>query len=353
MQDGLPWGSHQQGLADICRRIFSHGEAPNSGPLLVFRDIRRDLPRLLSWGEIEFSDIREKVVGEVEVLCYATGRRPLGPWAVATDDAYDALMTESHWRKEAPPYYTAVGLPKALLAARGILVVPAVGIPNAVVMSSPNPYDGTPWKVVYQDLLLRVAAHYTRDPSLVRAFMDQDDPVRSLSFKIGLTDGDETYAVLLWALLGFDALALGRIQPDLARHLPDNLDEVRVKLERVLPVFTLGIARTREDYIQQRGLQSLYGRRIQWHGEMGEALEHRFLGSVRDLIDVFTVGVCSDGSQMVAGPDLPDPTARTITVSGYSLSEDRGRITELLKGVAGLDSPLSVPLQPTVLWGVS
>lgn len=331
------WELHREAnestVSQIAVESLSRVIASNDSPHFVTRSLRRDGPVLADWCGLERYLVASKVVGDVETLSHDTGRPDSAVWAWAADDAYDALVTETHWRKEASSLYHQIGLPRARITALG---------------PEDRLEEGQQWRIVYSDLFLRVVAHYTREPVLVRAFMDQLDPVAEVKSRLELPEEQDAYAVLLWACFGMDTVYLERTVPTAFKALPDNLLELKSKLNRTLPVLSLGVANAMEDYTRTKQMTSLYGRRVRWGVEMGEVYRQRFCGSVEDLLDICLVVLWNSPEDGFVPDQYANPCSRSINVRGRS--NNRSEWDTVLRGVAELRRPLSVPLASTILW---
>ena len=209
------------------------------------------------------------------------------------------------------------------------------------------------WRIVYPDLFVRVLAHMSREPLLVRTLLDGGDPVEAVRARLGLPDLEQAYAVLVWMALGMDGVNLSRRHPLIFSALPDDLAALRPEAERAFSVLALALIQIREDHIRNRGTRTLYQRFLPWRStlEMAEVYEHRFLGSVEDLIDVCCAALWQneEGAE-VWNPEV-DPLDRTVSISGHKRKAPKAEWDRVLRTVAELRNPLSVPLNPTVLWG--
>ncbi len=321
---------------EVIREAIKTGILQDGGLNLVMRDARATVPVLSSWLGISVQEIASRVTGDVTALTHATGRSSKASWAWAADDAYDALVTEKHWKTSAPPYYTAVGIPRALSSFSGALEEDA---------------EGLVWRISYNDLLLKVVAHYTREPVMVRAFMDEEDPVPRMGELLGIEGPSVTYAVLVWSALNWDTIYVQQHHPDVFTLLPDDLDTLRLTARTKLAVLSLGLSSVSEDYTQSKGITSLWGRTFQWGTEaMGQVYEHRFMGSVSDMVDLLVVSLQQNlgGSVSVEEPAY-SPANRIIIIKGRI--EPVQEKYDLLKSAANLSNPLGVPLNPSIIIG--
>lgn len=305
---------------------------------LLFQDAQEAVPALLA--QFPFLDpkiLLRALSGDLQVLQDAVGRRiEQGHFVSPADEAYAVYTAEQHWGGTAPPFYHAVGLP--WLCQR--------------IYYSEHPPEGVPWRIVYSDLFLRIIAHMTREPRLVAAFTDKTDPVPELEERLELSGEDQVIATVFWAATGFDAVYLSDHHPGYYTRLPVSLDLVRQRCERVLPVLCLWVSEQREDYTRERRLQTLYGRLLLWGLPLAEILAQKLLGSVQDVLDVAETATGSFWGEEplpVYTPVFGNHLDRVLRVRGTA-PDDRGKWLPILEGVAHLNNPLNVPLDPVVVW---
>ncbi len=325
---------------EVIREAIKRGLTQTGGLQLVTRDAQSMIPLLSEWLDLPVGDIAARVVGDIKAQDYSTGRIHGQSWVWAADDAYDALVTEKHFKSDTPPSYTNVCLPRTLSTFSHGLAADS---------------DGVTWRISYNFLLLRVIAHYTREPVMVRAFMEETDPLPVIGELLGIedfpADRSPVYAILVWAALGQDMQFLQYQHPDIFNLLPDNLDLMRQQIDRKLSPFSLGISRIRDDYTQAKSITSLWGRTFRWGGEaMGQVYEHRFMGSVRDLVDVLVVSLQQNLGEGVSVEEPEySPTDMSFVFKGRV--ETTQEQVDLLKSAANLGNPLGVPLAPSIIIG--
>ena len=329
------WLIEEEGI-EVAKQALALQLQKNDGPLLVMRDLKEDLPDFADWLGCAVEAIAPKIAGDLASLSYATGRRFTLVSGHQADHAYDTLIHEQHYRKEAPTFYQAVGVPCAVL--RATPYTPAEG--------------DVPWRVAYEQLFLRVLAHYAREPVIVRAFLDEEDPIPLLRERIGLETSLATEAAVVWAALGYDT-------PYLEQHLPafyeelSSLDLIRTRsvISGRFPLIEgRAQAHVREEYIQLRQVKTLYGRTLRWGDDLTAAYAHRFFGSVRDIIDIGLLSCSRSDEHPVVIPPSYRPTDTVIRIQGSVAKEQASAWRDELRVLAGLARPLSVPLSGTVIF---
>ncbi len=321
---------------EIIRAALKQGLTQTGGLQLVTQDARTLLLLLSDWLGLSAAEISQRVVGDMTAMLHATGKiwqRPV--WSWAADDAYDVLVTEMHWKTGAPSYYATVGVPRALSTFSPALAADA---------------EGVAWRISYDDLLLKAVTHYTREPVMVRAFMDEEDPVPKMGELLGIKDVAVTYAALVWSALNWDTFYMRNHYPDMFSLLPPELDSLRQGVESKLSVLSLGLSRAREDYTRNKSGASIWGRQLPWGAEMGRVHDHQFMGSVDDIVDLLVISAQGNlrESVSVEEPEYA-PTDRTIIIKGRLAATLEN--VPLLKSVAQLNNPLGVPLNPSIIIG--
>lgn len=315
----------------------------NDAPYLVFQDAAAAVPVLVPLLQeagvgIDLKGLLRRMVGDLQVLQDCVGRKiERGAFQAPSDEAYAALTAEQQWGTGAPAFYRQVGLP--WLSQR------------IYVQSSPP--EGVPWRISYDDLFLRVLAHFTREPVLVAAFADKRDPVPEISGRLGLESEGQTIAVMFWAATGFDAVYLSEHHPTAFTLLPDGLVDLRQAIERRFSTLCLnGWIQHREDYTRNRQLQTRYGRWLLWGLPLAEVLAQMWLGSVQDILDVTETSCAGFWGEdpLPVYPVAEELLDRVIRIRGCA-PNDRSKWLSILEGVSHLGNPLTIPLNPAVIWG--
>lgn len=314
---------------------------------LVFQAAAQDLGRLLKlFPSLDRKNLLRAVSGDLQTLQDCIGRYiEQGVFPTPADEAYVAYTAAQHWGTGAPAFYRQVGLPR--LCQRVYYDCEATPL-------SPL---GTPWRIAYHDLFLRVLTHYTSDPLLIEAFSGGHDPIAAVGGRLGFSgekgDEEQVLALIFWAAANFDTAYMEEQFPTLFSFLPKDLGEYKQMLERQLANLCLGVINTRQDYLEQHQLQTLYGRWVLWGLPIGEALMHKWLGTVQDLLDVAEVAVCSFWSDdaLEVHPVQEGLLGRVIRIRGVAPEGERMKWQDILEGVSQLSNPLNLPLQPAVIWG--
>ena len=325
---------------DACRQALTIFDT-NDTPALVFEDAAATIVGFKEiLGDRFLKDNTLKAVlrlmhGDLQQLQRCIGRRiPKGQFPSPADEAYSAYTAEQHWGVSAPAFYRAVALPR--LAQQ--------------IHYAHSDVSGIPWRISYGDLFLRVIAHATREPLLLSSFVDGADPVAELAGRLGLEHA-QVIPTLFWTATNFDAVWLSEAHPALYTQLPDDLLALRQSVEKHLAVICLSVIQHREDYTSSRRLQTLYGRLILWGLSLPEALAAKWLGSVQDLLDVAQVACAAfwGDDPLSVGVVQEGLLERTIRVRGFA-SDDQSKWMPLLEGTAQLNTPLSIPLNPAIIW---
>lgn len=279
-----------------------------------------------------------KIADEVETLSYCSGQTISGNYENPADEAYDALLICGHWRQglqgKTLEFYQKVALPAAKHRA-----------------TPPEPGSGVRWRITYEDLFLRVLAHQSSEPILVRAFLDERDPVTACAARLEMEDDEQAYAVLIWAAFGFDAVWLAQEYPEIHALLPDDLNATRGQIERGLPIIAFWVSRTLDDYTRQKGLRTRYGRVFRWGGHPSDALRFSLVGTAQDVLDVILVSLLDNPEGAHIGVVEGGPLDRIIRIKGSAGKANKRTWFPVLRYLAQAGNPLSSPLNPTVVWG--
>ncbi len=297
-----------------------------------------DAPQLIVQDSSQFVAPHDReylrlIIGDVSLLRKTTGR--VGPtypsWPSPADEAYDAFTTHAHWAKDAPAFYSQVAIPRARQK-----------------IEARQDHDGTPWRIVYNDLLLRVIAHYTWEPSLVAAFNDCRDPLPHVAEMLELPDAESAYAAILWTSFGWDSVLTDSHYPRLFSRLSDELTGIRERCEKRIATIAMKAIEQKDDYIRNREAHTLYGQRIPWNLSVAEMIERRYLMTAEELLDVVCVAFAGDEPLTVGAVDS-DMAERSIRIRGKARGL-REEWHQVIEDVAGLGGPLSIPLGAQVIW---
>lgn len=291
----------------------------------------------LKGGLISSKYLFSKVEDEVESLSYCTGRYFQNRHQNPADRAYDSLLVSEHLLKEgekhALQFYRSVRLP-----ARKHYV------------SGPGEGTGVRWRVTYEDLLLRMLSHLSHEPVLMRAFLDEQDPVQAYQERLEIEDEEVCYAVMLWSAFAFDSIWFLKHYPDLHSLLPGDLNEMRKSIETNIPVISLWVSRVVDDYARQKAVKTLYGRVYPWGGVPADACHFVLTEGTQDLLDIALVSVLGNPEGAWIGQVEGIPTDRDHRIRGKAGTANKRSWLPALQVLADLAHPLSVPLSPTVVW---
>lgn len=289
--------------------------------------------------QTKYATLCEKVVDEVTALSYCTGRTFTRGYRNPADEAYDAQSACDHLYKEgenrALEFYRKVALP----ALRHRMRFLEAG-------------EGERWHISYEDLFLRVLAHQSREPVLVRAFLDGRDPVEACQERLEIEDPEVCYATLLWSSFSFDGLWFQRNYPGFYELLPQDLNTARKKVEERLPIIPLWVGRTMDDFTRQKAVRSLYGRVFRWNASVADACHFALMGSVRDILDVVLVSMLNnpEGAWVESDNEMDELSDRMIHIFGRAGKATRQSWVPVARILGEAGNPLSIPLGSTVVW---
>lgn len=301
-------------------------------PYFIARDLRRTTQLLIPWLQLEGTNptyLPGIFIHDLTSLGEALGAPTQQSFEHLVLDALDLAVVGPQLETQAPRYYRAVGLPLAREES----------LPYA-------PLPGKRWQVTYDNLFLRVLAHYTREPVLIRLFRDQPEqpPLDWLADYTGLDTSVDLLSMLLLLTLDDSLLLLRHYFPDWVEALPSNPALMKHEVfDKKLPVVRLWLAEEAERLRQRPVASSLYGRKSpSGPRQPGELLYHIIFGSIDELLAVFRVSMGRyDGPTRL---QATEPWRRAVLV-GYT-----GREMEMFEAeattLAELGNPLAVPLAP-------
>lgn len=334
-------------LAAVLRSTFMQTLTQPGGPALIARNLQVAYTMLRDFLRLEAADPEQALVGNfvgcLDSLGYTIGHRIYPPHAFpsAAEDAMDALLTEQQLAIDRPPYYQQVALPNARNRALG----------------------ARPWReagqvaftVAYKHLLLRVLAHFSDDPTLLRLLTTPEaDVIGGLAGRLNMPPA-QVEPFLIWAALTSNQQAFDRFFPELLGRLPEDPYVVqRLLLDKTMPNIRRFVVEHEELCRDNCGAVSLYGRPSPYTRDVPEAMHHLVFGSVRDIIEVamasilHLVGATGEVFEVSAGGGW-----ESAELTGYAVA-DPFIFEEQLTAIARLGDPLGstatggVPLEPTV-----
>lgn len=319
--------------------------AERTGPALVLRNTSLAADALDSWlgPDYDRASLLANVVHEMTALEYATGRPVLRAYDTPTlQDALDAATVGPMMAVEVPRFYRDVGLPLGKHRAQKL---------------EPIYHDGVPdegwhrWTVMYDWLLFKVLAHYTHDPTLIRWFQEERNPMTELGQLLELMP-EQAIAFILWMCCGEDEGLLSKSYPDWAARMPENPQLVKAaRADKHIPTLRLGLVRMLEKFGFERRAMTLYGRRAPWGLPPPELLHFTILGSVSDILDVAAVSLINLGSNthwLMRESDSGYSFWLRATLVGY-IRRDSLQWQQELEQLTPLNNPLGmVSLAPKV-----
>ena len=200
-------------------------------------------------------------------------------------------------------------------------------------------------------LWLRVVAHFTGEPILKAAFMDERSPYAALS-KTLECDAETARALLAWQIYGRDMHILQQSMPDVIEALPTDLPAWGVRLDKRVPAFCAGISSMQQSYWQARKLSTRYGRLLRPGAPLGMGSAFMIFGTVEDIV----INASVTFWQNRTSPDIlvsrfsGGPASDAIRIGGSCPESGRDQWSYMLRELAPLNSPLnSGPLRPQVL----
>jgi hypothetical protein len=286
------------------------------------------------------------IVHDMKSLEYTTGRPVLKRGDVTSlKDALDSATVGPMMALEAPRFYREVALPLAKRAANPVVfqINPETG----------QAMDGSQhrWTVVYDWLLLRVLAHYTHDPTFIRWFQEERNPLTELGQVLELSP-EQSVAFLLWLCCGEDEALLSSLYPNWAALLPASPQLVKAaRADKHLPTLRMGLIQLLNQCSAERRAQTLYVRCSPWGRRPEELLHFTLLGTVNDLLDVAVASLllnCSPVHWLLREGESKYNHFLRVVIAGYSQVEPQ-TWQQLLEELAPLNNPLGmVALAPRV-----
>jgi hypothetical protein len=247
------------------------------------------------------------------------------------NDVFDTALLLPQYEHAIAPYYQKVGLPMARYSAESALF--GVG--------------ETTWWVTYHHLWLRVLAHITNDPSLLRAFLDGQDPIESAMISLDV-EPSEAEVALIWQACGRD-IDCYRARGFAVNRLPPNIEALNRALDLAYPTMSSMCEAMKKAYYDSRTVLSIYGRTLRPGKPLGEAVAFRVFGGVEELLAVEMVALMNNRpnpelmvKEFTGGPNASVNRIVGVGTKGLDTWDD-------LKELAGLGNPLTVQLQPQIV----
>jgi hypothetical protein len=203
---------------------------------------------------------------------------------------------------------------------------------QALHLSSPP--EGTPVMVSYTNLLLRVLAYLSADPTLLRIFSSEDNPDAIGILKERLDLPREKVLQLL------TAIAFG------------GYNEI---VQKMLPVYYWWATEELQKLVSPLQPRTLYGRCClpvtKGEDALSKTAHHLIFGTVQDLIDVTVVSLANVGVKYLSVNEGLPTTERAI-ITGIIPAAPGDPIEQDIRQIVNLANPLGdVPLGATVIVG--
>lgn len=305
-------------------------------PRLVVQDIGQALPiaHLLTLPPRQLLGL---IDGDTARLLDLLGRGRDEPpyWSSPADAAYDAFVTQRHYAKQAPTFYKAV----SVLRGRQKSLYEATGKDG----------DGKQrWTIKFQDLLLRVIAHFSREPVLLRAFEEDQDPLAKTMALLDVETEMQAMALILWTMVGFDTTAVMEKAPDYYPYLPVTQEaSYKALCEEKLVVLANSFSEHKQVCERDRALTTLYGVRVGVNRHVSEAVADLYFRSEQELLDVCAAAFWDDQEITIAGIGWGQ---RTSSVNGW-VEGDRATWHDVISQVGqSVDAHLSVKPNSSLFW---
>ena len=311
------------------RRLLAQG-----GSSFISRSVATDmdnLDRILKFTEEEKGLVLEKFLHDMPTLSYSTGHPFMGRQEITgIKDALDAATVGPMMAVDAPAYHYKVGMP--LLRHW---------------LSSFELDHGTPsghrWVITYDYLIFRMAAHYTRDPTMIQWFIDGKDPLHEFG-EVTQLGRNEAMAFFLWLVCGEDMVLMEREHPQWTSHMPENPQMVKAQhIDKKIPSFRMGLITLMEQSQVDRRAFTFWGRLSPPRLSPAELLHFILFGSVQDLLDVVVVSIANEGSSnhwLVTREENSLDTWLRAQIVGYNEDINVQEWQQFLEGIAGLRDPL-------------
>lgn len=303
-------------------------------PSMVVVDLPGAVADIVTLTSLTPRAVTERLLGDMEAIEATLG--PIG-------SEYSAREALRQWRgietMPMPSYYEAIAKPLQRMKAAGVA-------------------DGLGWEVSYSELFLRVVAHYSRDPQLVQALIQDEYPPQSyLTQQLsGLYDGiteEHAFACILMTALGGDLDYVKANYPEHGRLVEalGNTEKLLHNLDKMIP--SIRLMATALSTIPPEGyFSTMYGRRLAYRVSTrmpmpGQYLDHILAGTVEDLISILCVTMANQGASV--GVPSVDPLEHSISIRGTTKERDMLYWIGQMRQLATLAGPLMpVPLGATV-----
>ena len=274
-------------------------------------------------------------------LCYAQGVT-VPAFPAAYFEALDTAVLTPQRRIEAPRIYTEVLLPLA-----------KDGMKDRVVGEK----ETTHCRVVYKDLFLRLIAHYSREPLLIRIFREL--PERKMAAVLAEVldiEADDVLPFMQYLMMcptaGTDADLPPWFVTDPAKAA-DYRAWKHTKADKILPVVRVWSAEA--DYTHRnsprsamRGLaRTIYGRYLPTDNP-AQLLFNILSQSCEDIVSVFNASLLNWGATNLMTIINNFGFLNRADCVTFTSREDTDILMDELAVLAALADPLIVPLQPEV-----
>ncbi len=309
----------------------------SEGPTLVCQDTPSVIPELAALLQLPIRPLLGLVKGDIASLNQVLGRPQGHPhWTSAADAAYDAAAQQKQWAKGAPQFYDSVAVVRA----------------KQHTMSLHENANGVPFTIIFDDLLPRVIAHFSQDPTLIAAFRDGEDIVQAITSRLPGVEGREL-AVLFWAAMGCEPASWDEVLRYSGQQATtEALEEMVPAVQKAFPTLHLSYINQREDYGRERLLSTLYGNPVKYGLTPGEAIARRILWSVGEVPNVVASAFWNDPEiqvREITGQD--QPFLRQHMVKGFVDGEEKEWRPVLEQVSQAVGSHMVVGAKTSVIWG--
>ena len=315
--------THREALKGVCTGSYPVSLVVASLPLAA--NLLADATRIPSYATADW------IVGDMEALDNVLG----------TD--YRLLPPEdmlSMWKAtrgmQLPGYYAKIAEPIQRLKTRELK-------------------EGEAWAVSYSNLLAKVIAKYTMEPTLIRP-NDLDDPTENFRESLNNTTADDSaeishedaYAWLIYAAIGVPPNHLtGTADRSVVEGIVKDMDRI---LDKTLPIVKVRASETVERAYLSKEAKTLYGRvlPVDQMTPPENILAHTLIGTVVDIINVAVVTFTNNGAS-VKVPTITG-TEERIKIEGTCRKKEKYEWLKTLTQLAPVGGPLSpVRLNPVVI----